>query len=395
MRHLDIFFGHFISDVQGVNSVTNMFLHGKDLFKDENISLDYIVHARGILNCKEQDDLYINKDGEHKHTNPSDNKWKKSISRLLRKSLLGEAIYFYFRHVIPAKITIEQIQSGKEFDYIIFQDAISAYYFFKKGFTAKKAIWISHSSGDIFSVFSKGFPRLKKCRSFYSWYRNFYYFTCNKVDYVVCLSPTAIKGLDFVPTEKKRFVFNGIANTEFKPIEHSGINLIVLGSVIPRKGQRYLVEAMELIKKETKKSVHLYIAGMGSDLDYCKKLASEKKVEEMITFCGQVNNVDDLLRKMDIMLLPSLEEGMPISIIEGMRQGVYTMVTHVGGCIDMINEEVGQFIERDASKIASAIDGVVCNAIISKERKIKIRNHFEENFSLKKFIHSYAMILNK
>lgn len=394
MRHLDIIFGHFISDVQGVNSVTNMFLHGKELFKESNISLDHIVHARGIFDCKEHEDLYINKDGEHRHTDPSNNKWKKRISSLLKSTLFGEAIYFYLRHVIPAKNTIEQLKKETVYDYIIFQDAISAYFFFKKGFSAKRSIWISHSSGDIFSAFEKGYPRMKKRYLFYSWYRNFYYTTCKKVDRVVCLSPTAIKKLDFVPEEKKRFVFNGIANTKFKPIQHPGINLIILGSVIPWKGQRYLVEAMGLIKKETRESVHLYVAGVGADLDFCKKLASDHDVEELITFCGQVNEVDDLLRKMDIMLLPSLDEGMPISIIEGMRQGVYTMVTHVGGCIDMINKEVGQFIERDANKIAKAIDDVVRDGIISKERKTLIRKHFEENFSLEKFIQSYVMILN-
>ena len=394
LMKFDIIFGHYINYVQGVNSVTNMFLHGKGIFGERGLELKCIYHPLGSFDCIHNSDLYKseNGNGDNRYTYHTPT-WKKRITEIAMKTAVGQALHFYVRNVLPAKRTIKQIPQNAEFDAVLFQDALSAYYFYKRGLVCKRSVWLSHSNENVFQALETNLPQMNKSRIFSSWYKNFYYKTCKCVDKVVFLSPSVANAIDFIPDNKKAWVFNGIDDTVFCPKQHDKINIVVLGSVIWRKGQIFLLKSLAHMPEMVRKSLHVFVAGTGSELDMCQDYVKDNQLSDLVTFCGQVTKVDELLQEMDIMVLPSLNEGMPISILEGMRQGVYTLVTRVGGCVDMLNNEVGEFIERDAQSIANAITHVIEDKLINYERKVAIRRHFDENFSLNKFVNSYADIL--
>ena len=106
----DIIFGHYINYVQGVNSVTNMFLHGKKLLQENGVQLNSIYHPAGVFDCVKNDDLYTSADGtEDARYAYNTSNWKKNISKFAMKSAIGQALHYYVRNVIPAKKTIDRI----------------------------------------------------------------------------------------------------------------------------------------------------------------------------------------------------------------------------------------------------------------------------------------------
>lgn len=394
MRRLDIIYGHYISHVQGVNSVTNMFVHGKCYFQENEIEFKSIRHPLGKFDCIQNDDLYENhQSGAQNRKVLHKSRMISFLKRFISSTSLGEAFRFYVRSVLPAKRTIARIADNEVFDLIIFQDAISASYFFKRSIKYHKAIIILHTSGNVYASLEKLLPHINRSKFFSRWYKHFYEDAIAGNDNVVFLSPSIAQKIDIVPDKKKRYVFNGIENEPFAPIDHKKINIVCIGSVTKRKGQFLIIRSLSAICEEVLGQVNFYIVGTGDDLDNCKKLAAELGVAANVTFMGQQKGVNEIVRKMDVIILPSFEEGMPISIIEGMRQGLYTLVTPVGGCVDMITPEVGEFIERDPNSITKAVEHIVKDGIITDERKSIIRKHYDHNFTLKKMIDSYSMIL--
>ena len=97
---------------------------------------------------------------------------------------------------------------------------------------------------------------------------------------------------------------------------------------------------------------------------------------------------------MDVFILPSLSEGMPMSIIEAMRQGLYIVATPVGGIPEMIMSDFGEFVERDPRAIADCIANIIQRKKVTDESKKAARDYYLKNFTLKNMIDSYSKILN-
>ncbi len=71
---------------------------------------------------------------------------------------------------------------------------------------------------------------------------------------------------------------------------------------------------MELLK--LKPESKLYFIGDGNRLDEMKRLVATLDLEDKVMFTGAVNNVEDYLQAMDVMILPSHYEGLPLVVVE-------------------------------------------------------------------------------
>lgn len=108
-----------------------------------------------------------------------------------------------------------------------------------------------------------------------------------------------------------------------------GLNIVSTGRLIPRKGYHLLVNAIE--SEDT-----LVLIGDGPELNNLKNLAHGKEVK----FLG--NQPKDIianeLRKADIFVLPSLNEGMSNSLLEALATGLPVIVTNVGGTSELVRD---------------------------------------------------------
>lgn len=133
-----------------------------------------------------------------------------------------------------------------------------------------------------------------------------------------------------------KVIYNGVDIDEFLPIKKNKIGnkiiLISTGRLIPRKGYKYLIEALKGID-----NCKLQLIGGGVLKEQLKKLANENKVK--VEFLGNIKheNIHKYLQKADIFVLPSLNEGMSNSILEAMSCGLPIIATDVGGSKELIN----------------------------------------------------------
>ena len=106
-------------------------------------------------------------------------------------------------------------------------------------------------------------------------------------------------------------------------------NILLIGHVgnfNSQKNQKFLIPVFEEILK-----IHpiakLFLIGDGPQKNIVMKMVREKGIQDKVIFTGSVANVPDLLQAMDVMLLPSLHEGLPLVVIEWQIAGLPTIVS--------------------------------------------------------------------
>jgi len=125
----------------------------------------------------------------------------------------------------------------------------------------------------------------------------------------------------------------------------------VVGNVIARKGLIYLVEAMpEILASVTE--TRLLVVGQLQELAYVdriRSIAEQAGFADRIAWTGHRDDVDALLAAMDICVSPSLEETLPLAILEAMAAGLPVVGAAVGGIAECIEHGAGGLLVPPAS----------------------------------------------
>ena len=119
------------------------------------------------------------------------------------------------------------------------------------------------------------------------------------------------------------------------------INILFLAVLIKRKGIYDLIEAINSLIKENLLigyKVNVIIAGSGTEEVKVKAKVKELGIEGNFDFRGWVDKEqkNELLKKSQIFVLPSYNEGLPVSILEAMSYGLPIISTNVGSIEDAV-----------------------------------------------------------
>lgn len=154
-------------------------------------------------------------------------------------------------------------------------------------------------------------------------------------------------------------ILNGIDLEKCKPKVHYDIDnvfrIVHVGSFLEVKNHVGLISAFEIFnKKHTNSELHLI--GDGERRKQIEQMVSEKGLSTSVKFYGLQSNVHLYLHDMDVFTLPSLYEGVPMSIVEAMGTGLPIVATAVGGVPDMLNEESALLVSIDVEEISKAFE---------------------------------------
>ncbi|MEM0313489.1 MAG: glycosyltransferase family 4 protein [Candidatus Bathyarchaeia archaeon] len=201
-----------------------------------------------------------------------------------------------------------------------------------------------------------------------------------------------------IDENKIRIVPNGVDINKFKPEKPSknfkrnlGLKdqedcILFVGNLVPRKGLHLLIKSAEQILKE-RKSVKFVIAGDGPLKKSLIRYAKENKVSENFIFLGRVH--DEVLPKLyncsDIVVLPSLQEGLGITLLEAQATAKPVVASNVGGTSDIVlNGETGLLVYPDIHEIAEAILKLLSNEALRNQMGSNGRKLVCEKFSWEK-----------
>lgn len=170
------------------------------------------------------------------------------------------------------------------------------------------------------------------------------------------------------PREKTRVTPNGINIEQFEkiPLKDENDDMINIGAILrvtPIKDVKTMINAFYYAKKKNPK-LKLWIMGSwDEDEEYageCFKLVKSLEIKDVV-FTGKIQ-VKEYIGKMDFLLLTSISEGQPMTILEGFAAKKPTIATNVGNCKGLIYGEQDDFGAAGAvvpvmniEKISSAI----------------------------------------
>jgi sugar transferase (PEP-CTERM/EpsH1 system associated) len=172
-----------------------------------------------------------------------------------------------------------------------------------------------------------------------------------------------------ISPDRIRVIHNGVDTKLFTPGSdlrlREQLNIpsgrLVIGTVarmVPIKDHGTLLRAAELLITKGL-DIHLLLAGGGPLLEsYREYVRNSNALIDRVVFTGRSENVPDVLRAIDVFVLPSTSEGMSNTILEAMASGLPVVATGVGGNGEVVEE--GQtgwlFPPGDAPALAGRLD---------------------------------------
>ncbi|MBB5937906.1 GT4 family glycosyltransferase PelF [Streptomyces zagrosensis] len=162
------------------------------------------------------------------------------------------------------------------------------------------------------------------------------------------------------PPERIRTVYNGVDPAAFPPAgpEPEAPTLSWAGRVDPIKDLRTLIRAFALVRAELPTAKLRLFGGTprGAEAyrEGCEELAKELGVGADVTFEGRVDDIKDAYAAGNVVMLSSVSEGFPFTLIEAMSCGRATVSTDVGGVREAVGDAGLVVPPRDPERMAQA-----------------------------------------
>jgi glycosyltransferase involved in cell wall biosynthesis len=222
--------------------------------------------------------------------------------------------------------------------------------------------------------------------------------TANNATLIVTISKYSLEKIQKhygIDESKVRIVPNGVDVEKFKPMEDPasvkrqfGLGnepcVLFVGSLIPRKGLPFLVEAAKKIVKE-KANTKFVIVGDGPLKNQLTVSIESANLSGNFKFLGNIK--EDMLRAMyncaDVFVLPSIQEGQGIVLLEAQASGKPVVAFDVGGVNEAVrNGETGLLVERGSTnELADALLKLLGYRALRERMGVNGRRFITENFT--------------
>jgi glycosyltransferase involved in cell wall biosynthesis len=179
-----------------------------------------------------------------------------------------------------------------------------------------------------------------------------------------------------------------------------GINDAVLVGIIARlsdvKGHIYLIQAIKKVINSYP-AVKLLIIGQGKMKERLIKQVDDLGIRDNVLFIPEVKNTRDMLAVMDIFVMPSLQEGLGLALMEAMAQGLAVIGSSVGGINSLIQDKVYGLLvtPADVAGLTEAIIKLLNDRSLRQDLGIKARKFIMDNFSKEKMVDQTERVYNQ
>ncbi len=186
--------------------------------------------------------------------------------------------------------------------------------------------------------------------------------TINKEDYYRAKKKFRINQIEYVPgvgIDVKKYADDPTDKVQKRNelgIPEDAFVLLSVGELNINKNHQIVIKALKEIPDN---SIHYVIAGKGNQKDYLETLASELKVCERLHLIGYRNDIPSLYKMADVYILPSIREGLNVSLMEARASGLPCLASNIRGNIDLISPENGLlFVATNVDSVVNAIEAL-------------------------------------
>jgi glycosyltransferase involved in cell wall biosynthesis len=213
----------------------------------------------------------------------------------------------------------------------------------------------------------------------------------------VCADSEAyLQGRFFLPGKKLFVVENGINLTPFLavPPRKPGNEMVFgfVGRMAREKNHRILIEAFALAHRKHS-HIRLRLLGDGVLEPTLKEQVHSLGLDEVVEFCGFSHDVAGFLSGLDVFILPSSFEALPLSLIEAIASGLPVVATAVGGVPAVVqNTDSGWLSEpNDAQALLSAMESAITSSDL-RARGERARNLVVKYYSAERMASDYERL---
>jgi len=163
-----------------------------------------------------------------------------------------------------------------------------------------------------------------------------------------------------------------------------------IGRLEPEKDQATLIDVFRAVRAEYP-SARLVIAGDGSLASQLRSQAESYGLGDSALFLGYRRDVARVLAAMDVFVLPSIREGLPISLIEAMAARRPVVASSIGSVTGLVQDGDNGFVAqpRDAAAFTNAIKRLLDAPDLRLRLAEAGRRTVEDSYSLTSVIRAY------
>lgn len=260
----------------------------------------------------------------------------------------------------------------------------------------KKSI-IIHVHGSCFKEFYNDLGKITKfyCR-----------FILNKSDKVIVLSQSWKDFFSALVEENKIEVLNNnvrISNEKYnKNKKIKKVEFLFLGRLGRRKGVYDLIEVVKKLKQKYSDKFKLVIAGDG-EIEKVNEIIEKENLTGTIENLGWITGKqkEEMLKKSNVFILPSYNEGLPMSILEAMSYHMPCISTEVGGIPEVLENKVNGYLIKpgDKEELYSSMERMINDTdqinIMGEKAFETVKNNFNEEKEMNKLDEIYSNLTPK
>jgi glycosyltransferase involved in cell wall biosynthesis len=199
-----------------------------------------------------------------------------------------------------------------------------------------------------------------------------------------------------VDEAKIRIIPNGVDTERFKPAfdrkrvrEKIGLTenrryVLFVGRLVPRKGLYYLVETAKQVLKEDKETVFV-VVGEGPLRNNLVSAVKREGQSSSFIFLSEVSDslLQDLYGCVDLFVLPSIQEGQGMALLEAQAAAIPAVAFNVSGIREAVRDkETGMLVkEADSTALANAILKLLSDKSLRAKMGQRGRKFVQKNFS--------------
>ena len=195
-----------------------------------------------------------------------------------------------------------------------------------------------------------------------------------------------------------------------KPKDLTEVVVIGIARLVEKKGLSYGIQAVaQLLSKHPQLQLSYHIIGDGILRKELEKQIQQSEVAEHIKLLGwkKQQEVQAIIGKADIILAPSITskegdcEGIPVSLMEAMAQGIPVISTYHSGIPELVENGVTGYLvkEKEVSELTHRLEHLASNPSLRKEMGLagrgKVLEEYNINLLCDRLVQTYEQLLSK
>lgn len=170
----------------------------------------------------------------------------------------------------------------------------------------------------------------------------------------------------------------------------------LVGRLSPEKGVDVFIRAAALVLRDLP-STRFIVAGDGAERDRLQALIQDSGVSEQVRLLGQQQDVVRIYGSIDVLVLSSRTEGLPMALLEGMASGLPVVATKVGEVPAVLDNSGAGFLAEvdDVQALASSIATLVSDPVRRYTMGASARHRVAAEYSADRMAAEYVAVYNE